>query len=114
MIRSLLNEMKLGLAISAVGMAIGVGGLVAADAAEAKGKRVCQEDQRCWNWATMGNQQRGVVLNTPAGEPTRRAILGPCAFAYYNYNGWIDWERTRPLKGDRLAMRRGCDPYLFG
>jgi hypothetical protein len=73
----------------------------------------CYEDSPCWHWPTMGNLERGVVLRTPRGEPKRRAILGPCGFAYYDHMGWIDWKRTPRLRGDRFARRHGCNPRLF-
>lgn len=85
--------------------------------APAKGKTVvadvCYEDEPCWTWSTMGNLQRGVVLNTPRGERKRRAILDPCGFAYYDHMGWIDWKRTPRLRGDGFARRNGCNPRLY-
>ena len=73
----------------------------------------CLEDEDCWRWPTMGNLQRGVVLNTPKGEPKRSAVLEPCEFAFYDFRGWIDWKRTPRLPGDQFARAHGCNPRLF-
>lgn len=65
--------------------------------------RQCHEDQACWNWAKMGNHKRGIVLNTPDGEPTRTAVVGVCQFNLHDLAGWIDWQHTPHLRGDKFA-----------
>lgn len=63
----------------------------------------CAEDAPCFNWAHDGNHRRGVTLNTPNGEPTRRAVVSVCQFNLYDRAGWIDWQRTPRLRGDGFA-----------
>lgn len=71
----------------------------------------CHEDEPCWNWATMGNMDRGVFLRH-GGDVVR--VVDPCRFAYLDHVGRINWELSPRLKGDRLARRHGCDPRYFG
>jgi hypothetical protein len=119
MIKSLLSEMKPGLALAALSMAIGIGGLALADQADARPVR-CYEDMACWNWATMGNMQRGVHIIDDAPRVGRRAhgrssnyrIVDACEFAFLSHWGGLARDTPR-LKGDRLAERHGCDYRYF-
>ena len=90
-----------------------IAALACASSAIADPNPRCFEDEPCWRWSTMGDLQRGVVLNTPKGEPKRRAVLDPCEFGFYDHMGWIDWQRTPRLRGDAFARRHGCDPRYF-
>lgn len=63
----------------------------------------CQEDEPCWNWAKMGNHQRGIT--TVGG---RRVIVGPCKFQRFDRQRRIDWTATAHLRGDRAARNRDC------
>lgn len=55
----------------------------------------CAEDQPCWNWRTMGNHQRGIVLTNG-----RRLVVNPLSFDGYRRERRIDWTRTPRLRGD--------------
>lgn len=88
----------------------------------------CYEDQPCFNWATMGNMQRGVTLNRRAirlgvhrsvGRPhpsgvKRERVVNPCEFAFLHHSGFLNWKGTPRLTGDRLAQKHGCDYAYFG
>ncbi len=63
--------------------------------ASATARVACQEDQRCWNWRTMGNEQRGVV--TLAGA---RLVVSPARFDRLNRAFRIDWTASRRMRGD--------------
>lgn len=65
-------------------------------------KPVCQEDQPCWNWATMGNHHRGIV--TMHGTPL---VVSPCQFQRLMRARNVDY-RGQDMKGDKLAMRIHC------
>ena len=56
----------------------------------------CAEDQPCWNWRTMGNHKRSIVLTNG-----RRIVVGPASFDGIRREGRIDWTRTPRLRGDR-------------
>ncbi len=58
---------------------------------------VCQEDQRCWNWTTMGNHERGVVINS---IDHRRVNVTRHKFCTLQRAGVIDWKRTEHLHFD--------------
>ncbi len=57
----------------------------------------CQEDAPCWNWRTMGNGQRGVVLAT---SDHRRAVVDAFTFDNLARACSIDWRATPHLRGD--------------
>jgi hypothetical protein len=63
-------------------------------------KARCAEDDSCWNWATMGNQRRGIVDRW--GNPR---IVGPCEFAYRVRHRMIDRPTSDRMRGDATAMR---------
>lgn len=67
----------------------------------------CREDQACWDWAQMGNGQRGVV--TVDGEAM---VVGTCRFQTLWYAKRIRYggrgPRIERLKGDAWARRYGC------
>lgn len=56
---------------------------------------VCQEDNSCWNWRTMGNHKRGIT--TTGG---RSIVVGPIRFDRLNNAHRIDWKSTPRLRGD--------------
>jgi len=72
-------------------------------AASPSASPVCHEDERCWNWATMGNRSRGIV--TTGG---RRMVVTPPTFRRLALAGRIDWQRSPHLRGDATARRVGC------
>lgn len=55
----------------------------------------CLDDEPCWNWRTMGNHQRSIVLTNG-----RRLVVGPVSFDGYRRERRIDWTRTPRLRGD--------------
>lgn len=55
----------------------------------------CREDQRCWNWAAMGNGQRGARLTDG-----RKVVVEWRQWTRLRDGGKIDWKRTPHLKGD--------------
>ncbi len=55
----------------------------------------CQDGQPCWNWRTMGNHKRGIVLTNG-----RYLVVGPASFDGISRERRIDWTRTPRLKGD--------------
>src|SRR4051812_24495560 len=67
----------------------------------------CAEDEACWNWAKMGNGQRGVV--TVKGKAM---VVGTCRFQKLWYAKRIRYRgpgaRIERLKGDAWARRYGC------
>ena len=63
----------------------------------------CAEDDVCWNWATMGNQRRGIV--TMHGTPM---VVGPCRFQRLMRAGVVDYRTSDVMRGDRTAMRKRC------
>ena len=64
---------------------------------------VCHEDERCWNWATMGSRSRGIV--TKNGTPL---VVSPCRFKHLMNSGMIDYRTSDVMRGDRTAMTRKC------
>lgn len=82
----------------------------------------CTEDSptNCWNWATMGNLDRGVrvvkgapKIGTRAIHDRRVRIVSPCEFALLDFIGAIDWKHTEHIKGDSFARKHGCNPRLY-
>jgi hypothetical protein len=85
----------------------------------------CYEDQPCWNWATMGNLQRGVYVRNTAKaravgvNPSKQRalrlwrVVTPCEFAYASHEGLLDTRKTKRLRGDLFAQRHGCDYRLY-
>jgi hypothetical protein len=76
----------------------------------------CQEDQPCWNWATMGNQHRGVV--TLYGNSR---VVNPCQFrrlwqmGHLRYHVTVDGKTYHTLDkmlGDITARKYGCTHKL--
>lgn len=72
----------------------------------------CQEDQHCWNWATMGNHKRGVV--TLHGT---LLVVGPCRFRRLHAEGEVvyttvmdgkTYPQNQRLRGDAWALAHGC------
>ncbi len=80
----------------------------------------CYEDMACWNWATMGDRTRGVLLTAGAHVPARyvravyasptgtRVVVAPCAFARMMRAGMIRYPRAERMRGDTFAIVRGC------
>ena len=65
----------------------------------------CREDRACWLWPVMGDHTRGgVVLHNPGGRPQVAKHVSPCAFRFLASRRFIDWRRTKRLRGDRIAM----------
>jgi hypothetical protein len=72
----------------------------AAPAAPARAERVrCTEDMPCWNWATMGDRNRGVV--TMWGTPK---VVSCGGFRWLVRHGDLD-PHTPRLKGDAMCGR---------
>ncbi len=87
---------------ASIGCAFATGSLarVAFDASRTPAKprpAACQEDAPCWNWRTMGNGRRGVVLAT---RDHRRVVVDASAFDTLARVGAIDWRATPHLRGD--------------
>lgn len=59
------------------------------------GGQSCQEDMSCWNWVTMGNHRRGVVL-----LDGRKRSVNRRQFCWYYKNARIDWSKTKHMKSD--------------
>lgn len=109
-----------GLIIAAVVLitAILVLVLTSPSASASPWRATCQEDDACWNWATMGDLQRGVhVRDMPRAihVGTRRVyssrqwrVVSPCEFAYLAHEGLLT-RKTARLRGDLFAERHGCD-----
>jgi hypothetical protein len=76
--------------LTATVLAVAVAGSPAAAS-----KPVCHEDQKCFQWRTMGNHKRGVT--TIDG---RRIVVGPFTFDALNRMLLIDWTATRYLRSD--------------
>jgi hypothetical protein len=74
--------------------------------APAQAKPVCQEDEACWNWATMGDLHRGVRL--PDG---RRLRVGPCQYRELLLRSAVMDEPRDRLRGDWWAREHGCDRW---
>lgn len=87
-----------GLALAADG-----GNVEPADAAPRAS--VCQEDQPCWNWVTMGNRRRGIVTRSGG-----RMIVNGCQFQRLMNSGRIDYRPRDVMRGDFTAMRLKCRP----
>lgn len=66
-------------------------------------RQACQEDAPCWNWATMGNHKRGVIVANSFD-----VLVSPCRYQRFMKLGLIDRKATPRLKGDKLAMRLRC------
>lgn len=82
-----------------IALALAVASLAAASPATAA--PACAEDAPCWNWATMGNHQRGWV--DPEGNPR---VGGPCRFARaIRSHRVFQYQRTQKMRGDVTAMR---------
>jgi hypothetical protein len=91
-----------GVAIVAV-----VGPSAEARPAEAARHRTsCVEDAPCWSWSQMGNRRRGIV--TAWGTPK---VVGPCGYRREVLRTPPSMRKLlgRKLKGDRWALRHGCD-----
>lgn len=61
----------------------------------------CAEDRPCWNWAKMGDGNRGVTLTSG-----RHVVVGCERFARLDRRDRIDWATTPRFKGDRTARKR--------
>lgn len=96
--------MRLALGFVLLIIALGFAG---ASDANASYRPLCQEDERCWNWVNHGNHTRGVA--TLDGD--RRRVVGPCTFARLAHGGYIDWSRTKRMRGDVTARRLPCPNY---
>lgn len=82
-------------------------GRVSADGGTDGPRRITEDDPRGrWNWATMGDRDRGVVLKGGG-----RRVVDPYEFDRLRRAGRIDWRRTERNKntrrGDRSARRMG-------
>lgn len=75
------------------------GTAVAADPASLGAIPTCQEDMSCWNWAKMGNGQRGVT--TKSG---RFVVVNVAKFRALYFNGRLDLLGQR-MRGDATALR---------
>ncbi len=87
-----MRRLVLGFAILIVGLAFAGND---APANTTGGTPYCQEDAPCWNWRTMGDHKRGVVLLSG-----RHLVVGPVRYDRLNSALRIDWSRTPKLKGD--------------
>ncbi len=93
-------------------LAILAAGLFAAPAADAAG---CAEDQACWNWATMGNHQRGVkvlTFHSDGSVTSARKVVGVCRYNHLWADGRVPYsilvngegvKFNRWMRGDEFA-----------
>ena len=81
-----------------------VGFIMPATAQASQASR-CTEDMSCFNWATMGNHQRGVKVWQGGIVVTK--VVGPCRFARLSHAKRIDSTSVR-LNGDKWAREHGC------
>ncbi len=86
-----MNRLLLGFAI----LIVGLGFAGKADTAIPHPSPTCADGDPCWNWRTMGNHKRGIVLTNG-----RRLVVGPASFDGIEREGRIDWTRTPRLRGD--------------
>ena len=74
----------------------------------------CMEDMPCWDWARMGDRQRGVVIKAGRSRDglvtTVAKPVGVCEFQALVRARLIYWRETPRLRGDRTAMRAVCFP----
>ena len=81
----------------------------------------CFEDEPCFEWSTMGDLTRGVILKTAPKDCRWRdgwskrcfVVLDASEYCHARKANVIDLKRTRPLKGDRIARDHGCDSSMF-
>lgn len=78
------------------------------------------EDSPAFEWSTMGNMERGVVVKRRAIHVGRQTMPNPlhrvvnaCEYAYLAHEGLLS-RKTKHLRGDGIAMRHGCDYKYFG
>lgn len=74
-------------------------------------REACHEDAPCWNWATMGDHKRGVIIiagrSRTGKDLTRKVVATPCEYQHLRRAGLVH-ASTPHLRGDATAMRFRC------
>lgn len=99
---SLSRTFALWFSVALTVVLLGILSAAVAPSAHASASPVCMEDQPCYRWDTMGNRSRGIFV---IGQRSR-VIVSTCGYA--RLHARIDWQRTYHVRGDYVALRRGC------